>query len=91
MWYTNIGNETAVQMYYDVKFYIDKADDKETQKRLAADFEEWWKKSKHHGGGIVQVTNTPSFNTISTDKFTKDQVEALANFKKTGTTIYTLM
>lgn len=87
--FINDGNDAARDVHYDVKFYVGKLDDNDTQKRIAADFDTWWASSKHHGGDdLVIYPHALSFGSFDTDKFTESEVRGVRNRTMT---IYTLV
>jgi hypothetical protein len=47
VYFTNVGSETPTNVLYDVNFYLRQPDDIKAQREIAADFDKWWKPTKH--------------------------------------------
>lgn len=76
--FSNIGSENATRVFYDGMLYVDKLDDLEAQKRLAHEFDMWWKTSKHLGGGeTIAASSAQGLFSFQSPQFTEAELKGL--------------
>ena len=82
----NVGNDTARDLSFDARIYVETLDNTEEQSKAARDFDRWWIKNlrSHRGdkGGILVPGAVPVLFTIKR-VFTDDEIKQTEALKKT--------
>ncbi len=81
--FTNSGSETAKRVTLDLQTYIDKPDDKPTQKKLVAIFNEWWSTTKHPPEVEEVQPRDQRLGTYKSLVFSPDDIRSLIDKSKT--------
>jgi hypothetical protein len=83
IFYKNVGNDMPTGPVMDFRDYVGPIDDLPFQKSVAADFDEWWKTSKHREINSVAPNGGRAFGSFDTHTFTEEEIKGLGDNTKT--------